>query len=1066
MTHHAHSHSHGEKSVVALQRSYKYRAAVRPLLGRTSVVLCAFLLILVLAYVQDTRMRLYQLATTALGLLGLSDLRPATALTSNNLTDLVQWDPYSLYVMGQRIFLWSGEFHTWRLPVPDLWPDILQKAKAAGMNTISIYVHWGLTNPSNGTVDFTGVRALAPLFDAALASGLWVVVRPGPYINAETTAGGIAHWVTSEVAGHLRTNATDYESSWVPYIKGIIEECKPYQITEGGPIIAVQIDNEYTQADSPGWPGKAEYFEQLEALYRSEGIVVPLTYNDPGMGDNFAHGPGSVDIYGLDSYPQSFDCSNPYVWNPVVTNYYTYHMQTSPEEPFYIPEFQGGAFDPWGPNAPGYDNCRILTDSDFEQIFYLNLWANNVKMANFYMLYGGTSWGYLAFHGVYTSYDYGASIAETRILTPKFAELKREGLFLRSVPEFYKTDVIGNTTTSAVEVSSPLIFGTYLRNPDTGAGFYLVRQQNSSSLETVTFTLQANTSEGVITLPQDGSSITLTSRASKVIVHDLYFGSSHLLYSTAAILFAGTIGERDVLFLYGPATDSHEAAFKLSGTSSAIVNTSGPLDIQTSTIMDGTHTMVDVLPGTTGLSYIWDSPSSLVLFADSDTAGTFWAPTIAQSSATQFQHFYQFGTNETVLVGGPYLVRNASISGDTLELRGDLNDTTYLVVLAPSSVTKVTWNGDEVELDAGTSKVPSATGVLTATLTPKLTASSISLPSLNEWKYADSLPEVSGSYDDSYWTTADKYTTNIPYKPIYGDGPILYGCDYGYCEGAVLWRGHFQGTGNETGIELLINGGEAFAASVWLNSKFIGTTYGNSSNNLNILEETNTLFPFQGAVIPGVDNVVTVIQDNMGLNETQDDNADTSKCPRGIRGYEIRGHNYFTEWKVQGKLGGYTNFPDKTRGVFNEGGFYGERAGWHLPGFDDSAWESRSLSTGLSIAGVGMFRTTFDLNIPSGLDVPISFDFDSSFQPYRALLFVNGWQVGRRVANLGPQYSFPVQQGILDYSGTNTVAVLLWAMEDAGAHASLNMTINGVFEGGVGAITLDNPQWSSRGQHI
>ncbi|KZP00442.1 glycoside hydrolase family 35 protein [Calocera viscosa TUFC12733] len=1016
-------------------------------------------------------MRVTGLLTTALSLLGLSGLQAAVgisprapALASNNLTDLVQWDPYSVYVLGQRFFLWSGEFHTWRLPVPDLWIDILEKAKAAGMNAISIYVHWGLTNPSNGTVDFTGVRALAPLFEAASASGLFVVVRPGPYINAETTAGGIAHWVTTEVAAHLRTNATEYEYAWIPYIKGIIEQVKPYQISEGGPVIAVQIDNEYTQADSPGWPGKAEYFVQLEDLYRAEGIVVPLTYNDPGMGDNFATGIGAVDLYGLDSYPQSFDCSNPYVWNPVVTNYYTYHLETSPEEPFYIPEFQGGAFDPWGPNAPGYANCRILTDSDFEQIFYLNLWANNVKMANFYMLFGGTSWGYLAFHGVYTSYDYGASIAETRILTPKYAELKREGLFLRSVSDFYKTDMIGNTSTSAVNVSSPLIYGTYLRNPDTGTGFYIVRQQNSSSLDTVSFTLQANTSEGIFTLPQDGSQITLTGRASKLITHDLYFGSSHLLYSTAAILFAGTIGGRDVLFLYGPASDSHEAAFKLSGASSAAVSISGPLNIQTSSIMNGTHTLVDVLPGTTGLSYIWDSPSSLVLFADSDTAGTFWAPTIAQSSATQFQHYYQFGTNETVLVGGPYLVRNASISGDTLELRGDLNETTYLTVLAPSTVTKITWNGDQVELDAAASSGPG--GVLRASLCPKLSISSFSLPTLNTWKYADSLPEVSGSYDDTYWTTADKYTTNIPYKPIYGDGPILYGCDYGYCEGAVLWRGHFDGTGNETGVELLINGGEAFAASVWLNSQFLGTTYGNSSNNLNILEETNTLFPFQGAVIAGKDNIVTVIQDNMGLNETQDDNADTSKSPRGIRGYEIQGHNYFTSWKVQGKLGGYTNFPDKTRGVFNEGGFYGERAGWHLPDFDDSAWESRPLSTGLSSAGVGMFRTTFDLNIPTGLDVPLSFDFDPTPQAYRALLFVNGWQVGRRVANLGPQYSFPVHQGILDYSGTNTVAVLLWAMEDTGATTSLNVTVNGVFDGGIGPISLDNPGWSSRGQYI
>lgn len=97
------------------------------------------------------------------------------------------------------------------------------------------------------------------------------------------------------------------------------------------------------------------------------------------------------------------------------------------------------------------------------------------------------------------------------------------------------------------------------------------------------------------------------------------------------------------------------------------------------------------------------------------------------------------------------------------------------------------------------------------------------------------------------------------------------------------------------------------------------------------------------------------------------------------------------------------SFPDKVRGVLNEGGTFGERQGWHLPDFDTSSWTRRSLSSGLpnSAAGLGFFVTTFDLSIPSGTDVPISFNFDNFDQPYRAYLFVNGWMMGKRVANLG-----------------------------------------------------------------
>ena len=91
----------------------------------------------------------------------------------------------------------------------------------------------------------------------------------------------------------------------------------------------------------------------------------------------------------------------------------------------------------------------------------------------------------------------------------------------------------------------------------------------------------------------------------------------------------------------------------------------------------------------------------------------------------------------------------------------------------------------------------------------------------------------------------------------------------------------------------------------------------------------------------------------------------------------------------------------------NEGGLFGERQGWHLPSYPTSSWVSRSPSEGLpsNVAGVGFFVTTFKLDIPRGLDVMMSFTFQEPLgQPYRALLFVNGWMMGKRVGNLGLVY--------------------------------------------------------------
>ncbi|KAI6139306.1 glycoside hydrolase family 35 protein [Pisolithus tinctorius] len=979
----------------------------------------------------------------------------ATNLTGNGRTTDVLWDKYSLVIKGQRVFLHSGEFHTFRLPVPDLWLDILQKAKAAGFNAISVYTHMGLINPSPGVVDFNDYRALKPLYEAAKHVGVWIVLRPGPYINAETTAGGIAHWVTSQVAGELRTNATDWNAAWQDYIHGIITETIPYQIDHGGPVIAVQIDNEYTQSPAT----HAAYFQELEDVYHNSGIVVPLTANDPVEGQNWINGTGAVDIYGLDSYPQGFDCSNPTVWSAVVTNYYSYHESVDPGQPWYFPEFQGGSFDAWGPTAPGYEQCRELTGPDFESVFYLNLWASNAKLINYYMLYGGTSWGALPFPGVYTSYDYGGAIAENRQLTTKYPELKRQGLFLRSSPEFYKTDYVGDTTTSAVTTTSPSVHVTMLRNPDTRTSFYIARHNDSTSTSTINFKMNITMESETIQVPRVASAITLSGRQSKIIVTDYSFGSSKVWYATAQVLYAGRIGSRDVLYLYGDPRQEHEVALALNGTPRIRAQSSS---FQWNTVKG--ITTVSLLTGIEGLVTLWDSDQQLVLYSDTATAGTFWSPEIPSNDGGDFASYWQFGTNASILVGGPYLVRNATMVGSKLELRGDLDEGVRLTVIAPDNVRMVTWNGFPVSPDVNAASTITTVGAFSADLSPSLSGLGLGLPKLSNWKYADSLPEIQGNFSDANWTIANHTSTNIPFKPYYGDGRVLYGCDYEFCENIVLWHGHFNATEETKSVNLSINGGEAFAASVWVNDVFLKTSYGNSTNNKDVVEETDEVFYFPpGSLKYGEDNVITVVQDNMGLDENGEDHVDDEKSPRGIRGFMLNAGN-FSEWKVQGKLGGYTDFPDKVRGVLNEGGLYGERQGWHLPGFNTSLWMARDLSEGLpsSSAGVGFFVTTFKLGIPEDFDVPISFTFDESTQPYRALLFVNGWMMGKRVANLGPQYDFPVHQGILDYNGVNTVAVALWAMESIPISPTLKLTAKAVYEGGVGKIHTNNPAWSAR----
>ncbi|OSC98180.1 glycoside hydrolase family 35 protein [Trametes coccinea BRFM310] len=983
---------------------------------------------------------------------------------SNGLTDVVQWDNYTLFLHDQRMFLYSGEFHTFRLPVPELWLDIFQKMVAAGLNGVSIYIHWGLTNPAPGVFDFNDWRALQPLFDAAKLAGIFVVLRPGPYINAETTAGGLALWSTSLVEGAVRINSTSWNVAYQPYVSKIIEASKPNQVTEGGPMLLLQIDNEYSQTPI----GNAEYFADLEEQYRSNGIVVPLQYNDPGERMQFTSGLGAPDLYGLDFYPNNFNCTPGAFWNPVPTNFHEYHLETAPERPFYLPEFQGGSNDYWG--GPGYERCRERVGPDFADVYYKNNWASNAKMQSVYMFYGGTNWGGITYPGGYTSYDYAGAIKESRALWEKFDEMKRQGIFIRSSPSFRKTDWIGNTNqsdpsslfkgVSFTGADGDKAFGTYLRNPDTGTGFVVVRQLNGTSIDNISFRLTIPSSRGQLTIPAHAPSISLNGRQSKLIVADYTFGASgSVLYSTASVFFAGTIGLRDVLFVYGDSDQSHEVSILLSGRAGKRASSKRVAY----THSDGVFTTISVSAqaGAKGMVTLWESSTQLVLFADPTTVATFWAPAVrapTTNTVTGLETFFQFGTNTSVLVGGPYLVRNASLAdgGRTLAIRGDLNASVPLTVVAPESVRTVTWNGARVGVQGA------GTGVLHGRLSVSSAIKNVKLPNLQGWKFADTLPEIKDGYDDSKWVVADHTSTNITIPPAFGDGRVLYGCDYGFCENIILWRGHFDATGGEKAANLTINGGTAFAASVWLNDVFLKTV-----SDFSATGETNALFDFpSSAVRPGRDNVLTIVLDHMGNDEGQNQKSD-----RGIRGFELLGGvGKFSTWKVQGKLGGYTGYPDKVRGLLNEGGLYAERAGWHLPGFPAKApqFTSRELSSGLpgGRAGVGFFVTTFKLDIPQELDAMISFEFDDGAQkpgvPYRAIFFVNGWHYGKRVGNVGPQARFPVPPGILDYQGTNTLAVALWALEDTPVHPTLQLVLDGAFEGGVGAITKNNPRWTPR----
>ena len=396
----------------------------------------------------------------------------------------VSYDASALLIGGQRVFITAGEFDPWRTPSPSLWLDDLQKMRADGYNAVTVYFDWDYTSPSPGRYDFGGVRDMNEFLNMAQQAGLYVIARPGPYINAETDGGGIPSWVLNAPGGY-RTDTQPYLSAALQWASQIDSIIAPHQITKGGDVIAYQIENEYTGRST----ADLAYLAALEQQARSDGIDVPFTFNQCCGGPFYTSGTGAVNISGPDNYPLGFNCADPSGFGQ------PYGYPEQPGEPVYLPEFQGGSFDGWG--GSGYDNCYDLTGPSFENVYYKNNIAQGVTMQSNYMGVGGTNWGWLPDPGVYTSYDYGAAIRETgEIGTPsdpnsiagsKFGENKLINDLETSVTPLTDTQPVAAPTADTAAVT------TLARaNPADGTQFIYLRQADATSTATVSTHLALN----------------------------------------------------------------------------------------------------------------------------------------------------------------------------------------------------------------------------------------------------------------------------------------------------------------------------------------------------------------------------------------------------------------------------------------------------------------------------------------------------------------------------------------------------------------------------------------------
>ncbi|WP_367128008.1 beta-galactosidase [Saccharothrix sp. HUAS TT1] len=876
---------------------------------------------------------------------------------------VVSYDKHSLMVDGERVMLWSGEFHYFRLPSPELWRDVLEKVRAAGFSGVSLYFHWGYHSPAPGVYDFTGVRDVDRLLRLADELGLHVVARPGPYINAETSGGGFPAWLKA-VDGRARSSDPGYTAAyrdWLGHLNPIIAR---HQVSRGGSVIAYNVENEYAvNVDTA-------YMQDLQDQARAAGVDVPIVHNNccGGYLANWSSGEGAVEIPGVDDYPQLFNCREPDAWGSAegVTR------RLNDTAPVYAAEYQAGAIDL---NDAGYDKCRQLTGPEYMKVFYKsNVVESGATMFGYYMAFGGTSWGWLPQpNDVYTSYDYGAAITESRQLTAKYDEFKRQGYFMTTVAPILKTDAA-----TAPTPADPAVRTAARSNPDTGTQFVLVRHADRRTDTDVSTTLDWATPDGSYRVP-----VRVDGRDAKILVAGYDLGGQRLVWSNSEVLTHVDVSGRDVAVLYG--RDGEQGSTVLRYDSAPTVEV---LDGQVRSSYDNGDLRLDYTH--TGLARVLVSGGGrkpvLLMLGTDETAARFWKLDTGAGP---------------VLVLGTALARGAEVEGDRLRLRADTDRAGEVEVFAPVRHLSVGGRPVSARRTSSGSLVGSLPG-------PR----QVRLPELTGWRYRAEAPGMA----ESGWTTADRTTTASPIKPR--TLPVLYSDEYGHHNGNVWYRGRFTATGAEKAISVNAVTGRRGVYLVWLNGRYLGSAAGGTQADSEPVNPDPGRGDFavpEGLLAGGERATLTVLVENMGHNDDWTADDVRHKQPRGLFGVVVEGSTAPISWQIRG-----SRAMDGERGPMNTGGLYGERAGWHLPG--SGTWHR---PPGALAPGVSWYRTTFDLDLPRGHDVSLGLRFDDTTdRDYRVLIFVNGWNMGQYLNAAGPQREFVLPTGVLRDHNTLTFAVI------------------------------------------
>lgn len=307
---------------------------------------------------------------------------------------------------GKPIQLISGELHPARIPA-EYWRHRIQMARAMGCNTIAAYLFWNYHEPEQGRYDFTsGNHDIRRFFRTVQEEGMWAILRPGPYVCAEWDFGGLPPYLLAIPDIKVRCMDERYMAAVERYLAALADEIRPLLLQNGGPILMIQIENEYGS-----YANDRTYMRRLRNLWIANGISGPFFTGDGATPYMLEAGSLANAAIGLDPGSSAADFEQAKKQNPDVV---AFSSETYP-----------GWLTHWGEAWARPDTAALLKEVRFLM--------DNKKSFNFYVLHGGSNFGYMAgansggkgYEPDVTSYDYDAPVDEQGQATKKFYALQR-----------------------------------------------------------------------------------------------------------------------------------------------------------------------------------------------------------------------------------------------------------------------------------------------------------------------------------------------------------------------------------------------------------------------------------------------------------------------------------------------------------------------------------------------------------------------------------------------------------------------------------------------------------------